>query len=266
MKKSPLFWYFILTFAFTYGASFFAISDWLPSGPKSLLIFISLFGPTVAALIVAHSLGGWIEIKQLLKKVLIWRVGFRWYLFVFLFPVIARLLAVGVDVLLGGKAPQFFSSQAVNVSGISPLISLMALFVINFIRPSLVEEIGWRGFALPRLQERFGPVGESLILGLLWGLWHFHPINLPSYQGVMPWFVLSTICASVIFTWLYNHTNGSILIATLFHASNNVSEFVVSVAPINTGTGATIAYVSLRIIYLLFAILLVISFRKTRSA
>jgi len=262
MKKHPVLWYFVLVFAFTYGLSILTSSEFIPLGLGSL--FIS--GPIVAALIVSAALGGWTEIKQLLKKILIWRVGIQWYLFVFLFPVIARLLAAGIDVLLGGQAPQFLSSKSVNYPGVSPLLLLIVLYVINFFIPSLVEEIGWRGFALPRLQERFGALWASLILGLLWGLWHFHPLNFSSYQSVLFWFVLSTICASVIYTWLYNHTGGSVLIAALFHAATNVSEFVVPVAPFNTGVGVTTAYISLRIIYLLAAIVIAISFRKTEPA
>ena len=252
MKKQPVLWYFVLTFAFTYGISFLTVSKLFPAGLGGLFIL----GPIVAVLIVSAALGGWTEIKQLLKKLLIWRVGFQWYLFVFLFPVVARLLATGIDLLLGGQAPQFLSSKTVNYVGVSPLLLLVALFAINFVVPSLIEEIGWRGFALPRLQGRFGALWASLLLGLLWGLWHFHPLNFHSYQPVMFWFVLSTICASVIYTWLYNHTGGSVLIAALFHASNNVSEFVVPVAPLNTGIGVTTAYIALRVIYLLAAIVI----------
>jgi membrane protease YdiL (CAAX protease family) len=262
MKKQPVLWYFILAFAFTYSVSFLAVSKFIPVGLESLFIF----GPTVAALIVSAALGGWAEIKQLLKSILIWRVGILWYLFVFLFPVLARLLAVGVDLLLGGKVPQFLSSKTVNYPGVSPLLLLIVLFAINFFIPSLVEEIGWRGFAFPRLQNRFGALGAGLILGLLWGLWHLHPLNTPNYQHVIVWFVLSTIAASVIFAWLYNHTGGSVLITALFHASNNVSEFVVPVAPLNTGEGITTAYIALRIIYLLFAAVIGVLFWKNHSA
>ena len=258
MKKQPVLWYFVLAFVFTYCISFLAASKFIPAWLGSLFIF----GPIIAALIVSAALGGWTVIKQLLKKILAWRVGIQWYLFVFLFPVIARLFAVGIDILLGGQVPQFLSSKSVNYPGVSPLLLLIILFAINFVIPSLVEEIGWRGFALPRLQEHFGALWASLILGLLWGLWHFHPLNFPSYQSVIFWFVLSTICASVIYTWLYNHTRGSVLIAALFHASNNVSEFVVPVAPFNTGVGVTTAYISLRIIYLLVAVMIAVIFLR----
>jgi len=264
MKKQPILWYFVLAFAFTYGLSFLADSRWLPSGLKSAFIILYQFGPTVAALIVAHALDGWAEIKQLLKRTLIWRVGFKWYLFVFLFPVIARLIAVGVNMLLGGEPPRFFSSATVGFSGISPI--LIVLFLGIFIRPSLVEEIGWRGFALPRMQERFGALGASLLLGLLWALWHFHPVNFPFYKDWMLWFLLMSVCVSVIYTWIYNNTDGSILLAALFHAASNFSEYIVPVAPANTGTGITPDFIALRVVYLIVAIVIAISFRKIRPA
>jgi len=264
VKKQPVLWYFVLVFAFTYGLSFLAASDWLPSVLKTVFLIFYQFGPTVAALIVAYALGGWMEIKQLLKKILIWRVGFKWYLFVFLFPVVTRLLAVGVNVLMGGEPPRFFSSATVGVSGISPILIL--LFVGIFIRPSLVEEVGWRGFALPRMEERFGALGASLLLGLLWGLWHFHPLNFPAYKDWMFWFLLMTVLASVIYAWMYNHTGGSVLLAALFHAATNFSEYVVPISPVNTGAGITPDFIALRIVYLLAAIVIAISFQNTRSA
>lgn len=261
MKKRPVFWYFVLAFTFTYGLSFLAASAWLPPVIKPVSLIFYQFGPMVSALIITHTLGGWAEIKELLKRILIWRVGFRWYLFVFLFPVVARLLAVGVNVLLGEEPPRFFSSATVGFSGISPL--LFVLFVGIFIRPSIVEEIGWRGFALPKLQERFGALGASLVVGLLWGLWHFHPVNLPFYKDWMLWFLLMAVCASVVYTWIFNHTDGSVLLAALFHASTNFSEYIVPISPVNTGAGVTPDFVALRIVYLLAAIVLASDFRKS---
>lgn len=264
MKKQPVLWYFVLAFAFTYSLSFLANSGWLPSTLKSASLILYQFGPTVAALIVANALGDWAEIKQLLKGILIWRVGIQWYLFVFLFPVIARLLAVGVNVLLGGEPPRFFGSATVSFSGISPI--LIVLFVGILIRPGLVEEIGWRGFALPRMQERFGALGASLILGLLWGLWHFHPVNFQFYKDWMLWFLLMSVCVSVIYTWIYNNTDGSILLAALFHAASNFSEYIVPVSPVNTGAGVTPDFIVLRVVYLLTAIVIAIYFRKIKPA
>ena len=185
-------WYFVLALTFTYGLSFLAALAWLPVALKSVFLIFYQFGPTVAALIVSHAIGGWAEIKRLLKKIMIWRIGFNRYVFVFLFPVVARLLAVGVNVFLGGESPRFFSSVSENMSGISPI--LIVLFLGLFIRPGLVEEIGWRGFALPRMQGSFGGLGASLLLGLIWGFWHFHQLSIASFQG---WMLGSCSCQCV---------------------------------------------------------------------
>ena len=112
MKKQPVLWYFVLAFVFTYCISFLAASKFIPAWLGSLFIF----GPIIAALIVSAALGGWTVIKQLLKKILAWRVGIQWYLFVFLFPVIARLFAVGIDILLG-SGTSIFKFKVCKLSG-----------------------------------------------------------------------------------------------------------------------------------------------------
>jgi membrane protease YdiL (CAAX protease family) len=140
---------------------------------------------------------------------------------------------------------------------------LIAVFVGILIRPSRVEEIGWRGFALPRLKKRLGTLGASLLVGLLWGLWHFHLVNFPFYKDWMLWFLLMSVCASVIYTWIYNHTGGSILFAALFHATSNFSEYIVPISPVNTGAGITPDFIAVRVVYLLAAIVIAFYFRKT---
>ena len=96
----------------------------------------------------------------------------------------------------------------------------------------LAEEPGWRGFALPRLEQHAGPLGGTLILGMLWGLWHL-PIFLftPGYNGAetgLAWislpfveFVIGEVALAVIFTWVFNNTGGSLWLSMLLHASAN---------------------------------------------
>jgi uncharacterized protein len=107
------------------------------------------------------------------------------------------------------------------------LSTFLPLVGFGIILPSIAEEPGWRGFALPRLQQRHGPVVASLILGSLHGLWHlpalmtlnFGPLPLANYVP----FMLTAAFATVIYTWVYNHTGGSILIAILLHAASNAT-------------------------------------------
>jgi membrane protease YdiL (CAAX protease family) len=106
------------------------------------------------------------------------------------------------------------------------------------------EEPGWRGFALPRIQERYGPLWGSLLLGALWGVWHL-PLWLwiPGHSGArsgllgigvpfLGWFAF-IVAFAVLITWVFNHTHGSVLLAGLFHASHNATQdtFAVSLFP-----------------------------------
>ncbi|HEY8599061.1 MAG TPA: CPBP family intramembrane glutamic endopeptidase, partial [Thermomicrobiales bacterium] len=88
----------------------------------------------------------------------------------------------------------------------------------------LTEETAWRGFALPRLQARFNALSASLILGLIWALWHlplFFLANTGQSKMPFPGFVLDVVAVTIVMTWVYNHTRGSVLLAALFHAAFN---------------------------------------------
>jgi membrane protease YdiL (CAAX protease family) len=114
--------------------------------------------------------------------------------------------------------------------------------VIVILLISLGEEFGWRGFALPRLQERFSALNASLVLGVVWGFWHFPgfligtgvPLDLPF--GV---FLLWTVLATVLMTWIYNNTGGSILSAILFHSAANATFNYLPLLPEWAGQGTT---------------------------
>lgn len=102
------------------------------------------------------------------------------------------------------------------------------------------EEIGWRGYALPRLAERFGLASASVLLGLIWGVWHLPQFFIrggDSYQQSFPVFVLQVTAMSVAFAWLYTRTNGSLLLTMLLHAAiNNSKDIVPSGVPGGTET------------------------------
>jgi uncharacterized protein len=141
-------------------------------------------------------------------------VGLGWYLFALI--GIPLIVVLSVIVLPGALA---------SFQGLAPLdpLSLLGLFVsIFFLGGPVGEEPGWRGFALPRLQVLHGPLVGSLILGVLWGLWHL-PLFLTPWNELTTLnivvYVLATICLSIIYTWVFNNTKGSLLIAILIHAS-----------------------------------------------
>jgi len=174
-------------------------------------------GPTLAAFIMTGATEGREGVGRFLRRFVLWRVGLGWYLFALI--GIPLILVLSVIVLPGALA----SFQGLATLALLPLLGLS---VYAFLLGPLGEEPGWRGFALPRLQSLHGPLVGSLILGVLWGLWHlplfFTPWNtLTTFNVVM--FVLATTCLSIIYTWAFNNTRGSLLIAILIHWSFDVA-------------------------------------------
>jgi membrane protease YdiL (CAAX protease family) len=160
-------------------------------------------------------------ILQLLRHYVLWRVGISWYLLVLL--GVPALLLIAVLPLPG--ALSFWPTY----------LMLYLLFLVA--EGPLGEEPGWRGFALPRLEQRSGPLVGTLLLGVLWGLWHLPLFFIPGTDqygmsfgtgfvghliGSVP-FVIWTIALAVIFTWVFNNTRGSLLLAMLLHASINTA-------------------------------------------
>src|SRR6266566_3026070 len=146
------------------------------SGLAYLLVFVGALGPALAAIIVSAASSGWPGVKSLLRRMVLVKVGIRWYLVALLLPLVAYVLPL---LLLGGSA---LVSILLSVQGAIILLLYLLLSIAGMvIAAPLGEELGWRGFALPRLQEQYGPLRGSLLLGLLWGLWHL-PLFLTAWE------------------------------------------------------------------------------------
>jgi uncharacterized protein len=220
----PLVSFFVLAFAGTWLFELpYVLSEYgaglLPTKSPVLLWTspVSVFmGPFLSAFVMTGVTEGREGVHRFLRRFVLWRVGFRWYLFaLFGVPVIALLSVV---VLPGTLA----SYQGLGVLAPLPLLGIF-LYAL-FPGGALGEEPGWRGFALPRLQSMHGPLLGSLILGVLWGLWHLPlfltPWNVLSTFNVVV-FVLTTTCLAIMYTWVFNNTKGSVLMALLIHATFN---------------------------------------------
>jgi membrane protease YdiL (CAAX protease family) len=178
-----------------------------------------LAGPTLAGLIMTVSTEGREGIRRLLHRIVLWRVGLGWYLFALIgIPVV---MALGTLILPGGLAS--FGSL-----GLGYVLTYLALFpLIIVLGGPLFEEVGWRGYALPRLQPLHGPLVGTLILGLLWALWHLPQFLIPSWaeasggRGFLAIvkFVLIAIAFAIVTTWVFNNTKGSVFLAILVHTS-----------------------------------------------
>jgi len=185
------------------------------------------YGPTIAAVIQVGRLRGWAGIRQLLGKLLRWRVRARWYAFALIVPP----AVVGASILLST-----FRSEA--LTGFHPwpglLIAPVALVAALPFGP-LGEELGWRGYALPRLLESAGLWRSSLILGLAWTFWHlpmfwFPGAAIPSFLSPGPasigLYAAQITAEACLLTFLYVMTQGSVLLAVLYHLSFNTAETI----------------------------------------
>jgi membrane protease YdiL (CAAX protease family) len=171
--------------------------------------------PSTVAILLVALLHGRRGVRKLLGRLLMGRIGLRWYVAVLLLPMLVPL-GVGLSVVFGGSDP------AVDAT-IASAIFLLAFSI--FPGSAMGEELGWRGFALPHLQRDHSALGASLVIGAFWGFWHL-PLWLTGTDShppsMFPTFVLAVIATSVICTWLYNSTGGSLLIVVLYHATANL--------------------------------------------
>jgi membrane protease YdiL (CAAX protease family) len=179
------------------------------------MMTLGVFSPTISAIIVSGLIGGWTEIKKLLKGYLKWKVNYKWYLAGF-FLMIGPLIFTLFYLLFGGESPG-------PISGFTAL-SFFGSLLLNLLWGPLSEEGGWRGFALPRLEARFKALDSSLILGIIWACWHL-PFYLVEERGAfLSFFYIylpMVLVVTILMTWGYNNSKGSLLITTIFHFSYN---------------------------------------------
>jgi membrane protease YdiL (CAAX protease family) len=206
VRKHSLIAFFVLAYLLTWW-----IYPLLKFSP--LLGIFGLFGPALAAIIMAAVTDGKAGVKALLSRVVLWRVGLPWYVIALGLPTVLSLITAALAYLLG-------ETEFIRAGALAPIELVLFVGVVG-------EELGWRGYALPRLLEKFSPLTASLILGALWGLWHIPTFVVPGtpQYGLPPTaFVLLTIEYSILMTWVFLHTAGSVLIATLFHGAINLSQ------------------------------------------
>jgi uncharacterized protein len=209
-------WVFLVPFALSRNVNGLGLLPFTLPDIAFVVAFIlgTLAGPTLASLTVTAITSGRAGVGQLLRRCVRWRVGIGWYL-IAIFGFLLVFL-VGYSVFYGMNLPL---ALLVKWPLIFTVFFPQAAF--NILTASFAEELGWRGFALPRLQQRYGPVLGTVILGTLHGLWHLPafftqvlgPFSLPNYAG----FLIVAIAATFLYTWIFNHTRGSVLIATLTH-------------------------------------------------
>lgn len=248
LKRYPLMIGILLMFALTWPIDLAHLGLLPFSVPFILYLFLG-WGFGVASIIMTGLTLGKAGVISLLKRYLQWRVGWKWYLAPFLLAPALIVGGVYLNAALTGVPPDFSTVMAYKIFGKSAYLPLFILpfFMVDFIANG--EEIGWRGYVLPRLQAKYGALTSALILGVIWGFWHL-PKYLTHWDTVsFAWFMAHTTVVSVLYTWLYNGTKGSLLLVTLFHAASNATGVFMPMAnTVSSGNmGAYIIFILLEI-------------------
>ena len=220
--KRMLIMFFVLAFAISW-------TIWLPlllfparADQLDFLVLIGVYGPFLAGIVTVLIYDGRAGLWNWLKSVFKWRIPIRWYfiggvLINFLFVA----LHIGLYLLLGGRL--------LLANGDIPWYGYLLIFPVSVFLgfpfgSGLGEEAGWRGFALPKLLERFSPVTASVILGAIWGLWHIPVLLMSTWEGATQGILLFVyvIPLSMIMTWVYCRSRGSAIPVMLMHTGGNL--------------------------------------------
>jgi membrane protease YdiL (CAAX protease family) len=246
------------------------------TSPGYLLLMVGAAGPTWAALLVSSLAPGHADRSALARRLLRWRVGVGWYLIALGLPLLLALMTAVCYTLAGGLG--FAGLQVGPLVGLAP--QLLWTLVLG---GPLEEELGWRGFAFPLLRAKTNAVVSSLIIGVLWGLWHLplfllpgtsqyvlvtqHPLGILWFVG----FVVQTTALSVLFGWLVTRTNESVPIAMVFHTAANTAYSVLAILGVYAAWQALLCYVGLLVLTAVIVIMtnephLTGSFSRSSSA
>ena len=235
VKKYPAISMFVL--AELIGATLIAPIAFGVVPADSAFFLLAAFSASLAGVILTAIVSGRDGLRELFRRLLIWRVGIGWWVF--------AIFALGLMFLGGMVLAALVSGSALKLSLTQPLYMFIPLLIMRTLTDSgLGEELGWRGFLLPRLQTRYSALIASIIVGVVWGLWHwplFLMEGLPPYYefgqmtGVIPGLLalvfFLTVPWSILFTWMGNNTKGSLLLACVFHGSQ--AWFTILVDPAN---------------------------------
>src|SRR5215203_7413232 len=209
IRRYPLISFFVLAFVLSWWPWILYSFDLVPNP-------IVGFGPFLAALLVLALTEGRSGVGGLVRRMVRWRVGLRWYAAALVLPIVVTLTAAALNVLLLGARP---SSSAAELGGWSSFITTFFLWLLIPGLAGTWEEPGFRGYALPRLQAGRSALVASLILGVLWAFWH-SPF-VATGEDIWVDAFLFPIIWSPVYAWLFNNASGSVLIVMLFHNMNN---------------------------------------------
>lgn len=230
----PVVAYFLIAYAFSWliGGVLIARHHGFVMAPM-WLHYVSAFGPTVAAMVVTAALNGRAGLAELWQRVVRADVGVRWWLVAVGTPLALALVAAAVYAFEQGTLPDVALFGEVDYLGDIGALAALGLWIATY---GFGEEIGWRGFALHRLQSG-GWIRAAAIIGVLWGAWHlpyffykdnFMALGIGGFAG----YLISIVMGSILLAWIYRGSGNSILMVALWHG---LFDFV-SASPVAAGT------------------------------
>ncbi len=273
IKRHPVLIYYALTFAISWGGVLLAIG-----GPGAiwrinerfemllpLMILTLLAGPSISGVLLTGIFYGKTGLRDFLSHLLRWRVGARWYAVALL---TAPLLFLAILLPLSQSSSVFLPGLFTAGDKVSHLIMGLA----TGLAAGFFEELGWTGFAIPRLRQRYRVLATGLIVGLLWAVWHLLPgfwigFASGSINGVLPLasFILDPflflMAFRVLIVWVYDRT-GSLLIGMLMHLSLTASSRILIPLGVVGGTLLTFDLIWAAVTWLIVAVVAVASGRQ----
>ncbi len=217
VKRYPLIAFYVLAFGLTWGAGWVADTFYTGSTLSGLLVLPFLLlspGPLIGALVVTGITAGKAGVLTLLRKFTIWRVGCRWYAVALLLTPAMFLVAIYTNAWLGASNP-----TSALIAAAPGMLLAFALRLVNPLDGPMKEELGWRGFALPYLQERYNTPVAYLILIALVVIWHLPLV----WMGNMPAIALfGTASATILYGWICTNSKGSVLLTLIAHATDGL--------------------------------------------
>ena len=218
--------FFFITFAVTWScfSAVAALSAGAAAAAPALaslrlpLLFLGIFAPSLVALSLTARAEGSAGVFELLRRLVQWRVRARWYVFAVAYMAAIKLVVALLHRALAGAWPRFGSDAW--------YVIIVATVASTIVGGQAGEEIGWRGYALPRLASHFGYARASVLLGVIWALWHlplFFTVGADTYGQSFLVYTLQVTALSVALAWLYERTNGSLLLTMLMHSAVNQS-------------------------------------------
>lgn len=238
IKRYQILLFFLLTLAISWAI-------WIPAAvakihgetsvlaPEGLIGGMARWSPGLVAILLSFLVFGKTGVGRLFQALRLWRVGLFWYIFALFFQMVIFYLGKTLDALLGNLYE--VTSPLISVYGSQAVF--MAPMVILFAFPgALAEELGWRGYVLPRLQNTLNALLGSIIVAIFWGAWHiplliyFGDLGANDFTGYLL-AVVNFVPVAILYTWIYNNTKGSLLLVTLFHIGQQLSNNLIGVLP-----------------------------------